>query len=130
MRAAFGEQPFSFKGECHSTKSAKLAVLPMQKPHPEMWMQSRDPQTLEFCAEHGINTGYFIVFPRLEAAPRYRKFLAAKAPRAFATNGRHWGFAIGDDAQSRALALCDRHTEGEERCRLYAVNRTVVWSTP
>ncbi len=76
LKAAFGEQPFSFKGECHSTKSAKLAVLPMQKPYPEMWMQSRDPQTLEFCAEHGINTGYFIVFPRLEAAPRYRKYLA------------------------------------------------------
>jgi len=76
LRAAFGEQPFSFQGDNHRTKSAKLAVLPVQKPHPELWMQSRDPQTLEFCAEQGINTGYFIVFPRNEAAPRYRKFLA------------------------------------------------------
>ncbi|WP_416760623.1 alpha/beta hydrolase family protein [Roseateles sp. So40a] len=60
----------------------------------------------------------------------YRQFLAAREPRAFATNGNHWGLAVGDDAASRALALCDRHTEGEERCRLYAINRTVVWSTP
>jgi len=60
----------------------------------------------------------------------YRKFLAAKEPRAFATNGSHWGLAIGDDAASRALALCDQHTESEERCRLYAINRTVVWSHP
>ena len=60
----------------------------------------------------------------------YRRFLAAKEPRAFATNGRHWGLATGDDAQSHALALCDQHTDGEERCRLYAVNRTVVWSQP
>ncbi len=76
LKAAFGPQPFSFEGECHRTRSAKLAVLPMQQPHPELWMQSRDPQTLAFCAEHGINTGYFIVFPRHEAAPRYRTFLA------------------------------------------------------
>lgn len=60
----------------------------------------------------------------------YRKFLAAKEPRAFATNGNHWGLATGDDAPSRALAFCDQHTDGEERCRLYAINRTVVWSHP
>jgi alkanesulfonate monooxygenase SsuD/methylene tetrahydromethanopterin reductase-like flavin-dependent oxidoreductase (luciferase family) len=39
-------------------------------------MMSRDPQTLEFCAKHGINPGYFLVYPRADAAPRYRKFLA------------------------------------------------------
>ncbi|MBO9685849.1 alpha/beta hydrolase family protein [Roseateles chitosanitabidus] len=68
--------------------------------------------------------------PAARLSAGYRKFLAAKAPRAFATNGRHWGFAIGDDAQSRALALCDQHTDAAERCRLYAVNGTVVWSKP
>ena len=51
-------------------------------------------------------------------------------PRAFATNGRSWGWATGDDAQSRALAFCDRHTGRQERCHLYAVNQTVVWSKP
>lgn len=76
MRAAYGEtQPFSFDGETMKTKSAKISVQPMQKPHPEMWMQSRDPETLDFCARNGINTGYFIVFPRHQAAPRYRKFI-------------------------------------------------------
>ena len=39
-------------------------------------MMSRDPQTLEFCARHGISPGYFLVYPRADAAPRYRKFLA------------------------------------------------------
>ena len=38
-------------------------------------MMSRDPQTLEFCARNGINPGYFLVYPRADAAPRYRKFL-------------------------------------------------------
>ena len=60
LRAAYGEtQPFSFQGEVHHTDSALLAVQPVQKPHPPLWMMSRDPQTLEFCARHGINPGIF-----------------------------------------------------------------------
>jgi alkanesulfonate monooxygenase SsuD/methylene tetrahydromethanopterin reductase-like flavin-dependent oxidoreductase (luciferase family) len=47
----------------------------MQRPHPPLWMMSRDPQTLEFCARNAVNPGYFLVYPRAEAAPRYRKFL-------------------------------------------------------
>jgi alkanesulfonate monooxygenase SsuD/methylene tetrahydromethanopterin reductase-like flavin-dependent oxidoreductase (luciferase family) len=39
-------------------------------------MMSRDPQTLEFCARNAISPGYFLVYPRADAAPRYRKFLA------------------------------------------------------
>jgi alkanesulfonate monooxygenase SsuD/methylene tetrahydromethanopterin reductase-like flavin-dependent oxidoreductase (luciferase family) len=49
--------------------------MPAQEPHPPLWMMSRDPQTLEFCARNGINPGYFLVYPRADAAPRYRKFL-------------------------------------------------------
>jgi alkanesulfonate monooxygenase SsuD/methylene tetrahydromethanopterin reductase-like flavin-dependent oxidoreductase (luciferase family) len=76
LRAAFGDkQPFSFDGENHHTESAEISVQPMQKPHPPLWMMSRDPRTLEFCAQNGINPGYFLVYPRADAAPRYRKFL-------------------------------------------------------
>lgn len=76
LRAAYGEtQPFSFHGEAHNTDSAVLSVQPMQKPYPPLWMMSRDPQTLEFCAANGINPGYFLVYPRADAAPRYRVFL-------------------------------------------------------
>ncbi|MFP6734764.1 MAG: LLM class flavin-dependent oxidoreductase [Rhodospirillales bacterium] len=77
LRAAYGEeQPFTFIGDNHKTTSATLSVQPVQKPYPPMWMQSRDPETLEFCAANGMHTGYFLVFPRDEAAPRYRKYLA------------------------------------------------------
>jgi alkanesulfonate monooxygenase SsuD/methylene tetrahydromethanopterin reductase-like flavin-dependent oxidoreductase (luciferase family) len=76
LRAAYGEkQPFTFEGENHKTKSAILAVPPVQRPHPPLWMMSRDPATLSFCAENGVNTGYFIVVPRKDVAPRYREFL-------------------------------------------------------
>jgi alkanesulfonate monooxygenase SsuD/methylene tetrahydromethanopterin reductase-like flavin-dependent oxidoreductase (luciferase family) len=77
LRAAYGDQqPFSFHGDNHHTDSAVLAVQPAQKPHPPLWMMSRDPATLAFCAANGINTGYFINAPRHDVAPRYRKFLA------------------------------------------------------
>ncbi len=76
MRAAFGEtQPFTFEGVYHSSKNVRLGVLPAQRPHPPLWMMSRDPETLEFCARNGINTGYFISFPHDEVRPRYRKYL-------------------------------------------------------
>jgi alkanesulfonate monooxygenase SsuD/methylene tetrahydromethanopterin reductase-like flavin-dependent oxidoreductase (luciferase family) len=76
LRAAYGErQPFSFHGENHRTDSALLAVPPVQRPHPPLWMMSRDPPTLEFCAKNAINPGYFISYPRSDAAPRYQKFL-------------------------------------------------------
>jgi alkanesulfonate monooxygenase SsuD/methylene tetrahydromethanopterin reductase-like flavin-dependent oxidoreductase (luciferase family) len=77
LRTAYGDkQPFAFHGENHKTDSALLAVQPLQKPHPPLWMMSRDPPTLEFCAREGINTGYFINAPRHEVGPRYKKFLA------------------------------------------------------
>ena len=76
LRAAYGDtQPFGFHGENFHTESAELAVQPVQRPHPPLWMMSRDPQTLEFCAKNGINPGYFLIYPRGDAAPRYRKFL-------------------------------------------------------
>src|SRR5690242_17815079 len=76
MRAAYGAQPFEFKGDNHNTvQPTRLAVLPVQRPHPPVWMMSRDPQTLEFCAEYGVNPGFFIAFPKEEAGPRYRVFL-------------------------------------------------------
>src|SRR5215510_6377554 len=43
LRAAYGQtQPFSFQGDVHRTESALLAVQPVQKPHPPLWMMSRD----------------------------------------------------------------------------------------
>lgn len=76
LRAAYGEtQPFSFHGNEFHTDSALLAVQPLQRPHPPLWMMSRDPETLQFCARNAINPGYFLVYPRADAAPRYRVFL-------------------------------------------------------
>jgi dienelactone hydrolase len=67
----------------------------------------------------------------------FQKFLAAKLPRAFATDGAgHWGYAQGDDVLSRALAFCQRNiattADGTpaSTCHLHAVDDSVVWPTP
>ena len=52
-----------------------LSVGPAQRPHPPIWLETRDPATLEFCAAQGLNTGYFMVFSRPETAAKYRVYL-------------------------------------------------------
>src|SRR5258708_36574047 len=108
LRAASGDkQPFSFHGDNHHTESAKLAVLPIQRRHPPLGMMSRDPQTLEFCAANGVNPGYFISFPRAEATPRYRKFLAdwRKAGHAQTPNIGYSTVVYVDETDEKALEV-------------------------
>lgn len=76
LQTAFTDAPsFSFEGKHHHFKDVKLAVNPYQRPHPPLWIETRDAATLAFCAREGINVGYFLVYPREEAAPRYRQYL-------------------------------------------------------
>jgi alkanesulfonate monooxygenase SsuD/methylene tetrahydromethanopterin reductase-like flavin-dependent oxidoreductase (luciferase family) len=108
MRAAYGDkQPFAFHGDNHKTDSALLAVQPVQKPHPPLWMMSRDPPTLEFCAQNGVNTGYFISFPRDEAGPRYKKFLTdwAKAGHGRKPNIGYSTVVYVDESDDKALEV-------------------------
>jgi alkanesulfonate monooxygenase SsuD/methylene tetrahydromethanopterin reductase-like flavin-dependent oxidoreductase (luciferase family) len=77
LKAAYSRpHPFDYDSRHHKFKGISLAVAPVQKPHPPLWIETRDPATLAFCAKEGINVGYFILFPRRDAAPRYKKYLA------------------------------------------------------
>jgi alkanesulfonate monooxygenase SsuD/methylene tetrahydromethanopterin reductase-like flavin-dependent oxidoreductase (luciferase family) len=76
LKAAYAdEKSFSFNGRFIHQENLKLAVKPVQKPHPPLWIETRDPATLEFCAREGVNTGYFFFFSRAQAFERYAKFL-------------------------------------------------------
>lgn len=105
LRAAFGKQPFSFEGEIHQAENVTLAVPPAQTPHPPLWMMSRDPETLEFCAANGISTGYFLVYPQQEAAARYRVYLAdwEKAGWDFKPNIAYSTVVYVDETDEKAL---------------------------
>jgi alkanesulfonate monooxygenase SsuD/methylene tetrahydromethanopterin reductase-like flavin-dependent oxidoreductase (luciferase family) len=76
LKTAYGAKDFfDFDGRFHHVAHARLAVPPAQKPHPPLWIETRDPATLAFCAKEGINAGYFFLYPREHAAPRYRTYL-------------------------------------------------------
>ena len=68
-------------------------------------MMSRDPQTLEFCAKNAINPGYFLVYPRADAAPRYRKFSAdwQAAGRAQKPNIAYCTVVYVDETDDKAI---------------------------
>ena len=76
IKAAFaGDGSFSFEGPFHQYRDVTLSVTAVQKPHPPLWMQSRDPDTLEMLAREGVHTGYLLFMPREDVAPRYREYL-------------------------------------------------------
>ena len=64
-----------------------------------------DPRTLEFCAANGINPGYFLVYPRADAAPRYRVFLDdwAKAGWSHKPNIAYCTAIYVDESDEKAL---------------------------
>lgn len=75
MKAAFANgAPINFDGKHIKQKDTVLSVEPFQRPHPPMWMETRDKPTLEFCAREGLHTGYFLLFPRKEAKDRYAPY--------------------------------------------------------
>lgn len=76
MKKAFANgAPIDFDGKYIKQKGTVLSVGPFQRPHPPMWMETRDVATLEFCAKEGLHTGYFLLFPRKEAKLRYAPYL-------------------------------------------------------
>ena len=66
LRAAYGETAAILVSRRRFTTptAPQLAVQPVQKPHPPLWMMSRDPQTLEFCASERHQSR---LFPGLSA---------------------------------------------------------------
>lgn len=76
LRAAYADgDSFSFSGKYHNCEELTLSVRPAQRPHPPLWLETRDEATLEFCAREGLHTGYFLLVPRDVAAPKYRRFV-------------------------------------------------------
>jgi alkanesulfonate monooxygenase SsuD/methylene tetrahydromethanopterin reductase-like flavin-dependent oxidoreductase (luciferase family) len=76
LKAAFrSDGPVDFAGLHIQQHGLQISVNPVQRPHPPMWMETRDRATLEFCANEGIHTGYFLLFPRTEAKLRYAPYI-------------------------------------------------------
>src|SRR5207244_660621 len=56
VKAAFtSEEPWSYDGAYHQYADVTLSVQPVQRPHPPLWIQSRDPDTLALLAREGVH---------------------------------------------------------------------------
>jgi alkanesulfonate monooxygenase SsuD/methylene tetrahydromethanopterin reductase-like flavin-dependent oxidoreductase (luciferase family) len=107
LKAAFtSEGPFSFEGKYHQYDNVTLSVRPRQVPHPPIWVESRDPATLEFLAAEGIHTGYLMFYPQDEAVPRYQEYLRLWDAAGHATkpNISYWTLVYVDETDEKAIA--------------------------
>lgn len=102
---------FSYQGEYYHYENVRLSVLPLQRPHPPMWVQSRDIDTLEVLARDGINTGYLFFVPREIAAPRYREYLRGwqQAGHAHTANISYWAPVYVDETDELAVERAAPH---------------------
>jgi alkanesulfonate monooxygenase SsuD/methylene tetrahydromethanopterin reductase-like flavin-dependent oxidoreductase (luciferase family) len=112
IKAAFASSgAFSFEGPFHQYRDVKLSVSALQKPHPPLWMQSRDPDTLEVLAHEGVHTGYLLFMPREDVAPRYRQYLRGwrQAGHAHRPNIGYWTLVHVDETDAKAVATATPH---------------------
>jgi alkanesulfonate monooxygenase SsuD/methylene tetrahydromethanopterin reductase-like flavin-dependent oxidoreductase (luciferase family) len=112
IKAAFGSDGrFTFEGPFHQYRDVELSVRPLQRPHPPLWMQSRDTETLALLAREGVHTGYLFFMPRGDVAPRYREYLRAwqAAGHAEPPNIGYWTLVYVDETDEQAIARAGPH---------------------
>ena len=105
-KALSSEGSFSFEGPFHQYENVTLSVKSLQKPHPPLWMHSRDADTLAILAREGVHTGYLFLVPRKEVAPRYREYLRLwnQAGHRGKPNIGYWVLVYVDETDDKAVA--------------------------
>ncbi len=102
---------FSFHGPFHQYRDIQLSVKPIQKPHPPLWMQSRDRETLQVLAREGVHTGYLLFMPREDVVPRYRDYLSLwqQSNHKGKPNIGYWTLVYVDETDQRAKDTLTSH---------------------
>ena len=105
-RALSSEGAFSFTGESRQYQNVTLGVKPLQKPHPPIWIHSRDADTLALLAREAVHTGYLFLVPRNEVAQRYREYLRLwnEAGHPIKPNIGYWVLVYVDESDEKAVA--------------------------
>jgi alkanesulfonate monooxygenase SsuD/methylene tetrahydromethanopterin reductase-like flavin-dependent oxidoreductase (luciferase family) len=112
-KALLSEGAFSFQGELRHYENVILGVRPVQKPHPPIWMHSRDADTLALLAREGVHTGYLFLVPRGDVAPRYREYLRLwkEAGRQDKPDIGYWVLVYVDETDAKAIEKAKPHFE-------------------
>jgi alkanesulfonate monooxygenase SsuD/methylene tetrahydromethanopterin reductase-like flavin-dependent oxidoreductase (luciferase family) len=112
-KALASEGAFSFTGKSRQYENVTLGVKPLQKPHPPIWMHSRDADTLALLAREAVHTGYLFLVPRDEVAPRYREYLRLwnEARHPGKPNIGYWVLVYVDETDEKAVAKAKPYFE-------------------
>ena len=112
-KALSSDGAFSFTGELRQYQNVTLGVKPLQKPHPPIWMHSRDPGTLALLAREGVHTGYIFLVPRSDVAPRYREYmhLWKEAGHIGVPDIGYWILVYVDETDAKAVAKAKPYFE-------------------
>ena len=112
-QALASDGAFSFTGELRQYQNVTLGVKPLQKPHPPIWIHSRDNDTLALLAREGVHTGYLFLVPRNEVASRYREYLRLwnEARHPGKPNIGYWVLVYVDETDEKAVAKAKPYFE-------------------
>ncbi|MDH3445300.1 MAG: LLM class flavin-dependent oxidoreductase [Deltaproteobacteria bacterium] len=110
-RALSSDGAFSFDAAAHQYQNVTLSVKPVQKPHPPLWVHSRDADTLAFLAAEGVHTGYLFLVPRTEVAPRYREYLRSwnQAGHKAKPHIGYWVLVYVDETDQKAMSKAKQY---------------------
>lgn len=76
LRAAFGtDEPFDFAGPFHSYSDLALSFGAVQRPHPPLWIPTRDRKILRWLASIGAHTSSTMIMPRKALGMLYRHYV-------------------------------------------------------
>jgi alkanesulfonate monooxygenase SsuD/methylene tetrahydromethanopterin reductase-like flavin-dependent oxidoreductase (luciferase family) len=77
LRTAFASdgEPFSFEGPFHRYSDISMTFGPVQRPHPPLWVPTRDRKTLRWLAEIGAHTSSTMIVPRKALGIVYRHYV-------------------------------------------------------
>ena len=105
--ACANPEGFNFKGPYHEYQDIPLQMGPYQKPHPPVWIETQDPDTLAYLAAEGVNTGYVLFVPREDVAPAYREYLNQwqVAGHPHKPNINYWVLVYVDETDQKAWEI-------------------------
>ncbi|HEU5473556.1 MAG TPA: LLM class flavin-dependent oxidoreductase [Actinophytocola sp.] len=77
LRAAYGtdDDSFGFTGPFHEYSDVSMSFAPVQRPHPPLWIPTRDRRTLRWLAEIGAHTSSTMIVPRKALEVVYRHYV-------------------------------------------------------
>jgi alkanesulfonate monooxygenase SsuD/methylene tetrahydromethanopterin reductase-like flavin-dependent oxidoreductase (luciferase family) len=98
---------FNYQGLYHDYVNVPLQMEPVQKPHPPVWLETRNPAQLSYLAAEGINTGYVLYLPREDAARVYREYLQQwqTAGHPHKPNVNYWTLIYVDETDEKAWEI-------------------------